>query len=70
MQAEYSEHVQDVLVHDLDNYMTVTYDDQISKLPERLLKAICGYHRRSFAGRRIEKMSARRVGVGAVDEVS
>ncbi len=45
MKREYRYHVEDVVENDLLHYVSIAYDDQSSKLAERLLDAVClWYH--------------------------
>lgn len=45
MQDEYSRYVEELVRTDLDQYVSSTYDDQRSDLPQRLLQAICTFHK-------------------------
>jgi len=70
MRNEYAEHIRNVLVKELDHYVSIAYDDQSSKLPERLLQSVCLYYQMSIKGKNVGKTSGKKVGVGGVDEVS
>ena len=72
MQKEYSSHVQEVAANDLEHYVSIAYEGQSSRLPQHLLQAVCLYYQMGVEekGVGVERKAARKVGVGAVDEVS
>jgi hypothetical protein len=49
MPEEYRRIVNEIVTTDLDMYVPIVYDDQDSKLPERLLKAICSFYSAGLA---------------------
>lgn len=70
MQEEYSNHVREVVLNDLDHYVSMAYDGQRSSLPKHLLQAVCLYYQMSVETKGIEKKTIKKIGVGAVNEVS
>jgi hypothetical protein len=49
MKKEYQHMVREIVMGDLENYVPVPYDDQVSDLPERLLQIICSFYRAELA---------------------
>jgi hypothetical protein len=47
MQNEYSRYIQNIVQNDIKGYWSVAYVDQESKLPERLLAAVCSFYNAS-----------------------
>jgi hypothetical protein len=70
MQEEYSNHVREVVVNDLDHYVSIAYDGQRSSLPTHILKAVCLYYQMSVETKGVERKGVKKIGIGAVDEVS
>lgn len=70
MQEEYSNHVREVVVNDLDHYISIAYDGQRSSLPKNVLQAVCLYYQMSVDTKGVERKTVKKIGVGAVNEVS
>jgi hypothetical protein len=43
LQDEYRKHVRAVVLNDLDHYVSITYETQRSRVPERILQAVCRF---------------------------